>query len=115
MVLGITRSRFHVPLQSLGIVLTLSGNFLGHHHAGRSFHMTAHAYFAGYLWWYLILQTVMGVFLKLHVMEGTVLRRGVVLAHGIVGKSFPVVGWVQMLFGGIAALGFCFGEHFTQW
>ncbi|BGO91546.1 hypothetical protein NBRC10512_003205 [Rhodotorula toruloides] len=114
MVLGITRSRFHVPLQSLGIVLTLSGNFLGHHHAGRSFHMTAHAYFAGYLWWYLILQTVMGVFLKLHVMEGTALRRGVVTAHGIVGKSFPIAGWVQMLFGGIAASGFCFGEHFTQ-
>ncbi|GEM09740.1 integral membrane protein [Rhodotorula toruloides] len=99
MVLGITRSRFHVPLQSLGIVLTLSGNFLGHHHAGRSFHMTAHAYFAKYLWWYLILQTVMGVFLKLHVMESTTLRRGVVTAHGVVGKSFPIAGWVQMLFG----------------
>ncbi|GAA5919595.1 hypothetical protein JCM1841_001067 [Sporobolomyces salmonicolor] len=114
MVLGITRSRFHVPLQTLTIVLTLAGNFLGHHHGGRGFHMTAHAHFAGYLWWYLIMQTAFGVFLKLHVMEGTKVRRGVVIAHGIVGKSFPVVGWVQMIFGGIASLGFCFGEHFGQ-
>ncbi|BGP16426.1 hypothetical protein JCM10213_004018 [Rhodosporidiobolus nylandii] len=114
MVLGITRSRFHVPLQSVTIVLTLCGNYLGHHHAGRSFHMTAHAHAAGYLRWYLVLQTLFGVFLKLHIMEGTVLRRSVVVAHGVVGKSFPLVGWTQMLFGGIAANGFCFGEHFGQ-
>ncbi|GAA5864166.1 hypothetical protein JCM3774_001241 [Rhodotorula dairenensis] len=114
MVLGITRSRFHVPLQTLGIALSLAGNFLGHHHAGRGFHMTAHAHFATYLWWYLVLQAGMGIFLKLHVLEGSALRNGVVKAHGIVGKTFPVVGWVQMIFGGIAALGFCFGDHFGQ-
>ncbi|GAA5822236.1 hypothetical protein JCM3770_005860 [Rhodotorula araucariae] len=114
MVLGITRSRFHVPLQSLGVVLSLAGNYLGHHHAGREFHMTAHAHMAGYLWWYLMSQTAMGVFLKLHILEGTTLRRAVVVAHGLVGKSFPVFGWTQMIFGGIAALGFCFGEHVGQ-
>ncbi|GAA5983563.1 hypothetical protein JCM11641_007284 [Rhodosporidiobolus odoratus] len=114
MVLGITRSRFHVPLQTLTIVLSLVGNSLGHHHGGRSFHMTAHAHFAGYLWWYMISQAVCGVFLRMHVMEGTFVRRSVVAVHGIIGKSFPLVGWVQMLFGGIAANGFCFGEHFGQ-
>ncbi|ORY84085.1 hypothetical protein BCR35DRAFT_303135 [Leucosporidium creatinivorum] len=115
MILGLVRSRFHAPLQALGCILTLlPGNFLGHHHGGRSFHSTAHSHFASYMWWYLVLQTGFGVFLKLHVMEGTRVRRAVVLAHGVVGKSFPVVGWVQMIFGGIAALGFCFGEHFGQ-
>ncbi|POY74675.1 hypothetical protein BMF94_2437 [Rhodotorula taiwanensis] len=114
MILGMTRSRFHVPVQSIGIVLSLAGNFLGHHHAGRSFHMTAHAHFASYLWWYMISQAAMGVFLKLHVLEGSRVRKGVVVAHGIVGKSFPVVGWVQMIFGGIAALGYCFGDHLGQ-
>lgn len=104
MVLGITRSRFHVPLQSLTVALSLAGNSLGHHHGGRSFHMTAHAHFAGYLWWYMISQTAMGIFLKLHVLEGTVVRRGVVVAHGIVGKSFPVVGWTQMIFGCVRVL-----------
>ncbi|TNY22122.1 putative membrane protein [Rhodotorula diobovata] len=114
MILGITRSRFHVPLQTLGVVLSLCGNYLGHHHAGREFHTTAHSHMAGYLWWYLMSQTAMGVFLKLHVLEGTAVRRAVVKAHGIVGKSFPVFGWTQMIFGGIAALGFCFGEHVGQ-
>ncbi|GAA5886092.1 hypothetical protein JCM6882_004261 [Rhodosporidiobolus microsporus] len=114
MVLGITRSRFHVPLQSLTVVLSLVGNSLGHHHKGRSFHMTAHAHFASYLWWYMIAQTAFGVFLKLHVMEGTLVRRGAVIVHGVIGKSFPLVGWCQMIMGGIAALGFCFGGHFGQ-
>lgn len=87
MILGINRSRFHAPLQALGAILTLlPGNFLGHHHGGRSFHSTAHSGFAHYMWWYLVLQTGFGIFLKLHVMEGTKVRRGVVLAHGVVGK-----------------------------
>ncbi|GAA6038195.1 hypothetical protein JCM8097_005788 [Rhodosporidiobolus ruineniae] len=114
MVLGITRSRFHVPLQTLTILLSLAGNSLGHHHAGRSFHMTAHAHFASYMWWYMISQGALGVFLKLHVCEGTALRKTAVLAHGIIGKSFPIFGWVQMVFGGIAALGFCFNDHLGQ-
>lgn len=99
MVLGITRSRFHAPLQSLGVVLSLAGNYLGHHHAGREFHTTAHSHFAAYLWWYLVSQTCLGIFLKLHVLEGSVARRVVVKVHGIVGKSFPVFGWTQMIFG----------------
>ncbi|KAK4047121.1 hypothetical protein OIV83_005573 [Microbotryomycetes sp. JL201] len=115
MVLGITKHRLHVPLQTLGVLLSLFvGNSLGHHHGGRSFHSTAHMYASRYMWWYLVLQTGFGVFLKLHVCEGTKLRRGFVVAHGIVGKSFPVVGWAQMVLGGIASLGFCFNDHFGQ-
>ncbi|GAA6006960.1 hypothetical protein JCM10207_009152 [Rhodosporidiobolus poonsookiae] len=114
MILGITRSRFHVPWQGLTVVLSLCGNFLGHHHSGRAFHMTAHAHFASFLWWYMMLQTAFGIFLKLHVMEGTLVRRSVVMAHGIIGKLFPLFGWSQMVLGGIAATGFCFGEHLGQ-
>ncbi|KAI5477202.1 integral membrane protein [Pseudohyphozyma bogoriensis] len=114
MVLGINKSRWHVPLQSLCCVLTFCGNFLGHHHKGRSFHSTAHGHFASYLKWYLIIQTGLGIYLKLHIMEGTKVRRSAVMAHGVIGKSFPVMAWVQFIFGGIAALGFCFGEHFGQ-
>ncbi|KAK4702745.1 hypothetical protein P7C70_g3476, partial [Phenoliferia sp. Uapishka_3] len=114
MVLGITKSRLHVPWQSITCVLTWTASWLAHHHRGRAFHSTAHSYFAAYVKWYLILQVACGVFLKLHVMEGSRVRRGVVTAHGVIGKSFPVFGWVQMIFGGIAALGFCFGEHFGQ-
>lgn len=35
-----SRSRYHVPLQSLGVVLTFIGQFLGHHHGGREFPAT---------------------------------------------------------------------------
>ncbi|KAM0752743.1 hypothetical protein T439DRAFT_181803 [Meredithblackwellia eburnea MCA 4105] len=115
MVLGITKSPYHVPLQSLASIITIfAGNYLGHHHKGRSFHTTAHSLFAGYLKWYLLTQIALGVYLKLHIMEGTRARRLAVGAHGVIGKTFPVVGWVQCVFGGIASLGFCFGEHFGQ-
>ncbi|KAL8277314.1 hypothetical protein RQP46_010267 [Phenoliferia psychrophenolica] len=114
MVLGITKSRLHAPWQGITCVLSWTGSWLAHHHSGRSFHSTAHSHFASYLKWYLILQVALGVFLKLHVMEGTLVRRIAKTTHGVIGKSFPVVGWAQMIFGGIAALGFCFGEHVGQ-
>jgi len=37
-----------------------------------------------------------------------------VLGHGVLGKAMPLVAWVQMLFGGIVALGFCRGDHTGQ-
>ncbi|KAG9025583.1 hypothetical protein FRB95_009980 [Tulasnella sp. JGI-2019a] len=114
MVMGITRNKWHVPVQTFGIVATLFGFYLGHHHGGREFHTTAHAHFGSYLFWYLITQASLGIFLKAHVWQESRFRRVVVIIHGIIGKSFPVVGWIQMIFGGIAALGFCFGEHTIQ-
>lgn len=57
------------------------------------------------MWLYMITQAGMGVFLKLHVMEGTFARRAVVKAHSWVGKSFPVFGWMMAVFGIIAMNG----------
>ncbi|GAA5916652.1 Ytp1p, partial [Sporobolomyces salmoneus] len=115
MILGLNKSRHHVPFQLIVIALSLfGGNFLGHHHRGRSFHMTAHAGFASYMWWYVVLQAAIGGFLKLHVAEGTRARGFAKGVHRWVGISFPIVGWVQMVFGAIASLGFCFGGHFGQ-
>ena len=51
-------------------------------------------------------QLALGVYLKLHIHERT-LRPWAVRAHGVVGKSYPVLGWVQMLFGAIAFRGYC--------
>jgi len=34
--------------------------------------------------------------------------------HGITGKVLPVAAWVQMIFGGITAMGFCRGDHVGQ-
>lgn len=116
MVLGIIRSQWHVPLQVLGVVLSVVGYFLGHAHGGRQFAHNVHASFAPFLMLMLIVQVVLGVYLKLHLEKGihARLRRLTIMGHGVVGKALPVVSWVQMLFGGITALGFCQGDHLGQ-
>jgi hypothetical protein len=112
MVLGITRSRWHVPVQSVGTVLTVSGYFLGHHHGGREFPETAHGGFASLLLFHLLAQVAIGIFLKLHLRWGEhSVRPILVTVHGILGKTFPVIGWSQMVLGWIALTGMCFGEH----
>lgn len=64
----------------------------------------------------LVAQVVLGVYLKLHLVKAgqARIRWIFVLAHGILGKIMPVISWAQMLFGGIAALGFCQDDHMGQ-
>ena len=64
----------------------------------------------------LVSQIVMGVYLRLHLERGVngKIRRWVVLGHGVLGKAMPLAAWVQMLFGGIVALGFCRADHTGQ-
>lgn len=112
----ITRSRWHVPVQSLGTVLAFVGYWLGHHHKGRQFGHNAHASFAPILGSVLAGQVILGIYLKLHIERGILgkIRPWIVMAHGISGKALPIMSWVQMLFGGIVALGFCSGDHLGQ-
>ncbi|KAF8514047.1 hypothetical protein JB92DRAFT_2720015 [Gautieria morchelliformis] len=113
MVLGMTRSRWHVPLQSTALVLTAAGYILGHKHGGRMFPASLHGTFASLLIMPLVFQGALGVYLKLHVHEDT-LRPWAVLAHGIMGKMFPLLGWCQMLFGAIVLGGYCNGGNLGQ-
>ncbi|EME43145.1 hypothetical protein DOTSEDRAFT_45128 [Dothistroma septosporum NZE10] len=116
MVLGLVRSRWHVPAQILGAALAVVGYFIGHLHKGRQFGPNAHAKFANLLMFILVAQAVLGVYLKLHIERGflATIRKGLVKAHGVLGGILPVAAWVQMLFGGIAAQGFCQGDHVGQ-
>jgi len=116
MVLGIIRSRWHVPLQSLGTILAIVGYFLGHAHGGRQFSSNIHSSFANWLMLILITQIVLGAYLRLHLERGIHgrIRRYIVTSHGVIGKALPVASWVQMLFGGITALGFCRDDHLGQ-
>ncbi|KAJ5584030.1 Protein YTP1 [Penicillium hispanicum] len=116
MVLGIVRSRWHVPLQTVGTIIAVLAYFLGHAHKGRQFGKNAHASFANWLMLMLVVQVVLGFYLKLHLQKAGQgrIRWIFVLAHGIVGKAMPVVSWAQMLFGGIASLGFCQDDHLGQ-
>lgn len=90
--------------------------FLGHAHKGRQFSKNVHASFANTLMLMMVVQIVLGVYLKLHLTKGIHgrIRRVIVIAHGVVGKAMPVASWVQMLFGGITAMGFCRDDHLGQ-
>lgn len=116
MVLGVVKNRWHVPVQVLGTVLAIIGYFLGHLHKGRAFAPTAHGHFSNILMLMLAGQVVLGIYLRLHLtkeINGKV--RGIVVkGHSILGKIMPVASWLQMLFGGIAALGYCRGDHLGQ-
>lgn len=117
MVLGIVRSRWHVPCQTLASGLAILGYILGHAHKGRQFASpNVHAKFASWLMFMLLAQVVLGVYLRLHLERGFQgkIRKWFVLGHGVLGKVIPVAAWVQMLFGGIVALGFCRGDHLGQ-
>ncbi|EKM50570.1 uncharacterized protein PHACADRAFT_213483 [Phanerochaete carnosa HHB-10118-sp] len=113
MVLGMSKSRWHIPLQSVGIALTLGGYILGHSHGGRPFLAGIHGTFANILIVPIFLQLALGIYLKLHIHEETI-RPWVVRLHGVVGKAYPVFGWVQMLFGAIAFRGYCRGDNLGQ-
>ncbi|TID19364.1 hypothetical protein E6O75_ATG06702 [Venturia nashicola] len=116
MVLGMIRSRWHVPVQITASALAVVGYFLGHKHKGRQFAPNIHQSFAPWLMFILLGQVVVGVYLKLHIERGFwgKIRNVIVMAHGVSGKALPVAAWVQMLFGGITALGFCRADHLGQ-
>ena len=105
-----------MPLQSFGVVLAVVAYFLGHKHQGRQFAPNVHAAFANTLSFMLAAQILLGIYLKLHLEKGIHgrIRRYSVLGHGILGKVMPVVSWVQMLFGGITAMGYCREDHLGQ-
>ncbi|CAJ2510386.1 Uu.00g050890.m01.CDS01 [Anthostomella pinea] len=122
MVLGIVRSRWHVPVQVAGTALAILGYALGHMHGGREFlHSNVHSMFATPLSLLLFVQILLGIYLKLHMEKGVhgKIRRFVVMGHGVLGKAMPVLSWTQMIFGGFTALGFCAdneppGDHLGQ-
>ncbi|KAF9801266.1 hypothetical protein IEO21_10165 [Rhodonia placenta] len=113
MVLGLSRSRWHVPLQSVGFALTAAGYVLGHSHKGRAFLAGIHGTMANVMFIPIALQLTLGIYLKLHIHEQS-LRPWAVRLHGVVGKAYPILGWTQMLFGAITVRGYCRGDNLGQ-
>lgn len=101
------------PFQSTGFALTIGGYLLGHMHGGRKFLESAHGKFATIVMIFIVVQLVLGIYLKVHIHERSIRPYAVVL-HGIVGKAYPIIGWTQMLFGAIAYMGYCRGGHLGQ-
>ncbi|CAG7849545.1 SubName: Full=Uncharacterized protein {ECO:0000313/EMBL:CCA73584.1} [Serendipita indica DSM 11827] len=107
LIFGFTRARWHVPLQATGFVLTIGGYILGHTHGGRTFPASLHGKLASYIEIAIASQILLGTYLKLHIHEGTAFRKWMVLAHRIVGLSYPAFGWTQALFGVLVLGGVC--------
>lgn len=103
-------------MQTLGTLGAVAGYFLGHAHGGRRFGHNVHSAFAPWLAWLLFSQVVLGAYLRLHLERGILgtIRPWLVTTHGFIGKALPVATWVQFLFGGIVAVGFCQGDHLGQ-
>ncbi|KAF8159402.1 hypothetical protein B0H34DRAFT_703305 [Crassisporium funariophilum] len=114
MVLGMTRSRWHVPLQATGFALTFGGIILGHAHKGRAFLPSVHGVFASMLFIPIVSQLALGIYLKLHIHENRAIRRYAVVFHGVIGKTYPILGWTQMLFGVVTYRGYCRGGNLGQ-
>ncbi|GMK55026.1 hypothetical protein CspeluHIS016_0200820 [Cutaneotrichosporon spelunceum] len=112
MVLGLSKSRYHVPVQAVGVAATLAANWLGHKHGGRAFPASVHGVMAKILFWVLMVQVACGVFLRLHVLD--TVRPWVRRLHGPLGMAFPILGWTQILMGVATALGFCRGGEINQ-
>jgi hypothetical protein len=67
-----------------------------------------HGSFASFMLAPIFGQLGLGIYLKLHIHEKTI-RPYAVKAHGILGRIYPILGWMQMLFGALAFRGYCRG------
>ncbi|RIB18554.1 hypothetical protein C2G38_1966717 [Gigaspora rosea] len=117
MVLALSRSRWHVPVQIIGSIFTTIGYFLGHGHGGREFPGdNIHSLFAPFLIYALMCQVGIGAYLKLHLTSGPNkwFRPILTKVHKIVGIFMPILGYVQMVFGVITSCGWCRGENVGQ-
>ena len=62
----------------------------------------------------MVSQLVLGIYLKLHIHERSI-RPYAVVAHGVIGKIFPILGWTQMTFGFITLnRGYCRGDLLSK-
>ena len=93
-------------LQTTGFIMTAAGYILGHSHKGRMFQQSAHGTFAQILFLPMAAQLLLGIYMKMHIHKET-LRPWAVRVHGIVGKSYPIFAWTQMLFGAVTFRGYC--------
>jgi len=117
MVLGLSKSRWHVPVQLSGAVLVLIGFILGHAHEGREFSGdNIHRAFGSTVILTLTCQVLLGIYLKLHIEKGfnKRFRPFAAKVHQIVGILVPFVGYIQMVFGVITAVGWCRDDHLGQ-
>ncbi|CAJ0828340.1 887_t:CDS:2 [Entrophospora sp. SA101] len=99
MVLGLSKSKWHVPVQSLGTIIGTMGYFLGHSHGGKEFKI--HSSFASIE--------------KTHNLNNKHFARSIIQKiHSIIGITFPITSYIQIIFGIITLPGWCKDDHTGQ-
>ena len=100
----------------MAFVLATIGFFLGHAHKGRQFEPhNAHCSFAVFVSIMFVLQVVLGMYSSFTLKMGWVrgvhkwLRKACKWLHHVNGLLLPFCGFIQIFFGGIATMGFCYG------
>jgi choline-glycine betaine transporter len=70
----------------------------------------AHRWFADIVIWAVLSQFTLGVYLRLHIERGIQgkVRPILVKIHKVLGAAIPIIGYVQIMLGVIASLGFCY-------
>ncbi|VVT53481.1 uncharacterized protein SAPINGB_P003595 [Magnusiomyces paraingens] len=117
LVLGLTRNRWHVPVQTLGGILTIVGIILGHSHKGRQFESNnIHAKFSSWILIAAFAQVIFGIYLKLHLTRGILgrIRSVIVKIHYTIAIILPIFSWIQICFGVIVIQDFCHADHLGQ-
>ncbi|ORX81630.1 hypothetical protein K493DRAFT_270400, partial [Basidiobolus meristosporus CBS 931.73] len=119
-VLGLIRSRWHVPVQMAGTGIAAFGLVLGFMHDVGSTHTHEHSHrnihsnFAWVLILALALQGFCGFYMKFYKKATSNFRRVAKKVHRWLGISTIVLAYVQMLFGAIVYLGICKADHLGQ-
>nr|CAG8441809.1 15569_t:CDS:2 [Entrophospora candida] len=121
MVLGLSKSKWHVPVQSLGAIIGTMGYFLGHSHGGKEFRI--HSSFASIVVFLFLAQIGAGIYLKLHRiiigknhnLNNKHFARSIIQKiHSIIGITFPITSYIQIIFGIITLSGWCEDDHTGQ-
>lgn len=113
MVLGLTKSRWHVPLQSAGYLLTIAGYIIGATRSGHDYPSASQGPFAYFLLGPILLQLILGLYLQFRPNSPSI-RPYILKVHGIIGRVYPLLAWIQLLANFATLGGFCKPDDLTQ-
>lgn len=110
-ILGLRKSKWHVPMQIAGMCVTALGYVAGHSHSIPFPQHTPHSIGANILLLLLASQAAVGSYLKFFKSKharNIQLRKTLRKAHSFIGRSWFVLPFIQMLFGYIALSKMCY-------
>ena len=111
-----TRSKWHVTVQTTGLLFCTLGVTLGALHPGRRYESTAHDVLAATLASMLAAQTMTGLVMRLRpvLKSQPPSRTWCQIVHRVLGQFIVLCSWAQLIVGCITILDFCGGWFVSQ-